>query len=118
LFYENPIYGLDIGIDTIVLYEKFALEQKQYGRVIQQPVATGVILEKDRLRKTLEKKRDSCAANFEVDQIIKDIYELTVELFNSDISRYYHFNKSEVPTHIYEAETRLFYETKPGIQTT
>jgi hypothetical protein len=106
--YENPIYGLEIGFAAIFVYETFPLKQKQYDRIIQQPVCTAVVLEKGRLKKVLEQK---LAPNFPVsaaNDVIADLYGLIVEWLNSDLTQYYHFNKSEVPIHIYETETRQF----------
>jgi hypothetical protein len=107
-FYENPNYRLNIGIIAIFAYEVLSLKQKRYDRVIQQPVSTAIILEKGRLKATLEQKSDPSVSHSVVDDIVSDIYELMLEWLNNDLTQYYHFNKSEVDAHIYEAEPRPF----------
>jgi hypothetical protein len=82
--------------------------------VIQQPVDTAVILEKGRLKATLERTLDRSVSHSVVDDIVSDIYELMLEWLNNDLPRYYHFNKYDVPAHIYEAETRQFYDAVPN----
>jgi hypothetical protein len=106
--YENPIHALNIGIVAIFVSETFSLKQKQYDRVIQQPVSTAIILEKGRLKATLEQTLGPSVSNSVVDNIVNDIYELMLEWLNNDLTQYYHFNKSEVDAHIYEAEPRPF----------
>jgi len=78
--------------------------------VIQQPVTTAVILEKGRLHATLEETLGSSVSHSVIDNIVSDIYELMLEWLNNDLTQYYHFNKSDVPVRIYEAEARQFYD--------
>jgi hypothetical protein len=108
LFYENQIHGLNIGIVAIFAYETFSLKQKQYDRVIQQPVSTAIILEKGRLKATLEQTLGPSVSQSVVDNTVSDIYELMLEWLNNDFTQYYHFDKSEVEAHIYEGVPRPF----------
>jgi hypothetical protein len=107
-FYANPVYALKVGFLAIFVNEVYALEQRQYGRVIEQLVCTGVILERGRLKAALEQKFKSSVPGFIINDLIADVYELIVHWLNTDLTRYYHFNNSEVPVHIYEAEPRPF----------
>jgi hypothetical protein len=108
--YENKKQGLSIKIPAISVFEEFPLKQRQYDRIIQQRVCTGVILERGRLKAAIEQKLGSSVSPSLVRDIIRDVYELMLEFINSDLTRYYYFNKSEVTFHIYEAEARQFYE--------
>lgn len=105
--YETPIYGLKIEFAAIFIGEKFALKQKKYDRTIQAEVCIAVVLEKGRLKTAIRERLPSHPQS-DVDNMITDLYELIVEWVNSDVMRYYEFNKSEAPAHIYEVEPRLF----------
>lgn len=115
LFYENPIYELKIAIVAVFIYETMALEQKHYGRIIQQPVKTAVILEKGRLKATLQQKFGPSVPYSLADGLVCDAYELILEWLNTDLTRYYHFDKSKVPAHVYEAEIPQFHGALRGI---
>jgi hypothetical protein len=109
-FYENPIYGLNIGILAIFTSEMFALKSLNYGHVIRQPVTTGIILERGRLKADVEQQLGPRIPTTTVEAIINDVYELAVELFMDGYPGIYDLRAAGVKIHIYEAETRKFHD--------
>jgi hypothetical protein len=104
-YYENSIYDLKFNFCSIVLTERFALKQRRFDRIIQQPVSSGIILEKDNLRAILER---SSVPTPSVNVIITDIYELMEALFLNGVASVYQLSKSGLTFRVYEAEKRKF----------
>lgn len=109
-FYENPVYGLNIGILAIFTSEMFELKSLNYGHVIRQPVTTGIIFEKGRLKADIEHNLGSRASVSLVEAIISDVYELAIELFMDGYDSIYDLRAAGVKIRIYEAERRKFHE--------
>ena len=107
--YENPVYGLNIGILAIFTSETFALKSLNYGHVIEQPVATGIIFEKGRLKADIEQNPAFRGADAPAEAIIRDVYELAIELLMDAYKGIYDLRTAGVKIHIYEAATREFH---------
>ena len=71
--YENPIYAFEIGFIAIYTYETFALRSKKYGHTIQQPVTTGIILEKGALKTSINRKLGFRASPEVADGLARDL---------------------------------------------
>ena len=102
--YENPVHGLSIGLLVIFLTETFELNETASGRVLQQPVNTGIVLEQGKLQRTLEERLTPDA----VEVVVKDAYELMIALLANQFSGRYNLNEEGIKFGIYEAEKRRF----------
>jgi hypothetical protein len=100
--YENPKFGLKVGFQARWIYEQKVLERK--GQLVPRPLCTGGILIEGELKGVLEKAVDTHASKVEIDDLIKDCYELIIGFIKGK----YEFDRFGVKPHIYVAETRRF----------
>ena len=111
-FYANPIYGLNVGFQQIKIFENFDLKIRLTGKPVRHPIVTAVILEKDRLKRAVERGLGPSASADNLNAVVRDAYELIRQYFLATAVTYYELNEQTLDFHIYEADAASFRPAK------
>ncbi len=97
-WYENPGFGLKVGFQARFIYDHRPVEKD--GKIIQWPICLGIILIEGELRGLIEKALDGRASKDQIDDLVRDCYELIVVFIRAKDDRQRRFG---VQPHIYQA---------------